>query len=157
MADLMRFMPELTGEETQYIGGILNNMTDEQAANFTFAYKAQRRVEATFRVMTLFSIGRFYLGQMGMGILYVCTFSLCYVGGILDLTNHKKILAEHNRQIAQRVLATTVPGMSVPFVAPAPYTPQPAAAVPPIAPQSPPTPAHPEPPMGVCALRIRAS
>ena len=143
MADLMRYMPELTGEEAQYVGGLLSNMTDEQAANFTFAYRGQRRVETTFIVLSIFSIGRFYLGQIGMGILYVCTGSLCFVGGIADLLNHKKILAKHNREIAQRVATTSMPMGFNPFSSPMPYVPSqtpPAAPVPTTAPEPPPAP-----------------
>ena len=135
MADLIRYMPELAGEEAQYVGSLLANMTDEQAANFTFAYRSQRRAETTFLILSMFSLGRFYLGQIGMGILYVFTASLCFVGAIADLINHKKIVSEYNKTVAQKVMTTIAP-MANPFAQPAPYPPP--AQMPPAAPVQPP-------------------
>lgn len=135
MADLTRFMPELAGEEAQHVGSLLVNMSDEQAASFTFSYRSQRRAETTFLILTMFSLGRFYLGQIGMGILYVFTASVCFVGAIADLVNHKKIIAEYNRQVAQRLAGTA--GFS-PFAAPPAYAPpQTPQAAPPV-PSTPP-------------------
>ena len=130
MADLTRHMPELTGEEAQYIGSLLADMSDEQATSFTFAYRSQRRVELTFLIMTVFHIGRFYLGHIGMAIAYLVTFSFCGIGWIADLINHKKLVADYNKSVAQRLVNTlSATGVSSPAPA-APYTP----------PQTPPTP-----------------
>ena len=104
MADLVRYMPELAGEEAQHVGNILSGMTDEQAANFTFAYRGQRRVEMTFLLMTFFHIGRFYLGQTGMAVGYLVTFSFCFIGLIADLLNHKKLIADYNKAVADRLI-----------------------------------------------------
>ena len=38
----------------------------------------------------LLAIDRFYLGQIGMGILKLLTFGFCMVGGILDIISAQK-------------------------------------------------------------------
>lgn len=144
MADLVRYMPELAGEEAQYVGGILANMTDGEASYFTFAYRGQRRVEMTFLLMTIFHVGRFYLGQTGMAVGYLVTFSFCFIGLIADLLNHKKLVADYNKAVADRLVATIgVPGTATPYaptqqISPVPPTPTTAEPAP-----SPPTESEP--------------
>jgi hypothetical protein len=40
-----------------------------------------------------------------MGILYVFTFGLCYIGTIIDLINNKKMALEANREVIQECVA----------------------------------------------------
>ena len=44
-------------------------------------------------------IQRFITGQIGMGILYLLTLGLCYIGTIIDLINYKKLTLERNKEI----------------------------------------------------------
>ena len=44
-------------------------------------------------------IQRFITGQIGMGILYLLTLGLCYIGTIIDLINYKKLTLERNQEI----------------------------------------------------------
>ncbi|WP_461486868.1 TM2 domain-containing protein, partial [Pedobacter sp.] len=44
-------------------------------------------------------IQRFVVGQIGMGILYILTCGLCFIGTIIDLINHKQITFEHNQRM----------------------------------------------------------
>jgi TM2 domain-containing membrane protein YozV len=48
-------------------------------------------------------IQRFYLGQIGMGILYLFTGGLCLIGTIMDLVNNKTLTNEFNQKAAQEV------------------------------------------------------
>ena len=48
-------------------------------------------------------IQRFYLGQIGMGILYLFTYGLCLIGTIMDLVNNKSLTNEFNQKAAQEV------------------------------------------------------
>ena len=43
---------------------------------------------------------RFITGQIGMGLLYLFTVGLCFVGSIMDLINHKDLAMEYNRKMA---------------------------------------------------------
>jgi len=49
-------------------------------------------------------IQRFMIGQMGMGILYLLTGGLCFIGTIIDLVNYKKLTFEYNQEAANRVI-----------------------------------------------------
>ncbi|MDB5115968.1 MAG: hypothetical protein JWQ79_1460, partial [Mucilaginibacter sp.] len=43
---------------------------------------------------------RFIVGQIGMGILYLFTIGLCFIGSIMDLVNHKTLALEYNQKMA---------------------------------------------------------
>jgi TM2 domain-containing membrane protein YozV len=106
-------MPELEGEEMMFVGGLVGEMTDTQADTFAVAYRAQRRDPTNVLLLTLLGfvvvagVGRFYLGQIGMGLLYLFTAGFCFIGTIIDVVSHKKLTFEYNSVKAQ-VLATMV-------------------------------------------------
>jgi TM2 domain-containing membrane protein YozV len=45
--------------------------------------------------------------QIGLGIIYLLTLGLCFIGTIVDLINYQKIAFEYNTKIA-REIATMV-------------------------------------------------
>ena len=47
---------------------------------------------------------RFILGQIGLGILYLLTAGLCFIGTIVDLVNYKSLAYEYNVRIAHETL-----------------------------------------------------
>ena len=55
-------------------------------------------------------IQRFITGQIGMGILYLLTLGLCYIGTIIDLINYKKLTLERNQEI---ILQEVLPMLQV--------------------------------------------
>jgi TM2 domain-containing membrane protein YozV len=115
MADIMRLMPDLEGEEMLFVGGLVKEMTDDQAQSFAVAYRAQRRDPTNVLLLTLLGfvilagVQRFYLGQIGMGLLYLFTAGFCFIGTIIDVINHKKLAFEHN-QLKAQTIATMVKG-----------------------------------------------
>ena len=42
---------------------------------------------------------RFIIGQIGMGILYLFTIGLCFIGSIVDIVNHKELAIEYNQRM----------------------------------------------------------
>lgn len=109
MADVVRYMPELEGEEMLNVQNLLAPMTDDQAATFTAAYRGQRRDPSTVMLLTLLGfiviagVQRFYVGQIGMGLLFLFTAGFCLIGTIVDLVNHKKLAYEYNRGKARDI------------------------------------------------------
>ena len=109
MADVLRYMPELEGEEMLYVQNLLDPMTDDQAMTFAAAYRGQRRDPSTVMLLTLLGfialagVQRFYIGQIGMGLLYLFTAGLCFIGTIVDLVSHKKLAFEYNRRKAHDI------------------------------------------------------
>ena len=100
-------MPELEGEELLFVGNLVKGMTDTQADTFAIAYRAQRRNPSTVLLLTLLGfvfiagVGRFYLEQVGMGLVYFLTGGFCGIGTIIDVVNYRKLTFEHNSLKAQ--------------------------------------------------------
>ena len=109
MADIARIMPELEGEELLFVGNLVKGMTDTQADTFAITYRARRREPMTVLLLTLLGfvgiagVGRFYLEQIGMGLLYFLTAGFCFIGTIIDVVNYQKLSFEYNALKAQAI------------------------------------------------------
>jgi TM2 domain-containing membrane protein YozV len=112
MADILRVMPELEGEELLYVRGLVEPMTDDDAVLFANAYRSQRRDSTNVLLLTLLGfvvlagLQRFYVGQIGMGIAYLLTAGFCFIGTIIDLINHKSLALKYNQEKAANIVAT---------------------------------------------------
>ena len=47
---------------------------------------------------------RIILGQVGLGILYILTVGLCFIGTIVDLVNYKSLAYEFNIKMAHETI-----------------------------------------------------
>ena len=109
MARAIELFPELHGMELEHIQGIVGPMSDDEAKTFINVYRARRKRPEDiliFSVLGLFLIPglqRFFLNQIGMGILFFFTIGLCFVGSIIDLVNYQKLTFEYNLRVAQEV------------------------------------------------------
>jgi TM2 domain-containing membrane protein YozV len=112
MADILRVMPELEGEELLYVRNLVEPMTDDDAVLFANAYRSQRRDSTNVLLLTLLGfvvlagLQRFYVGQIGMGIAYLLTAGFCFIGTIIDLINHKSLALKYNQEKAANIVAT---------------------------------------------------
>jgi TM2 domain-containing membrane protein YozV len=120
MANVLKHLPELEGMELGYIQGILKNMNDEQASLFAQVYRARRKDSQMVLVLALLGffgfagLHRFILGQIGLGILYLLTLGLCFIGTIVDLVNYKSLAYEYNIRIAHETLSLMSHGVAIP-------------------------------------------
>ncbi len=109
MPKVIKYLPELEGDEQLNVATLLKNMTDDQAEQFAHVYRTRRRDTTTTLILALLGlfvvagVHRFYLGQVGMGLLYLFTGGLCLIGTIVDLVNHKKLTWEYNQKQALEV------------------------------------------------------
>src|ERR1700755_2205891 len=98
--------PGITPEEMNYLQQGTADLTESQKKNFYMAYSAKRKSEQDMLIFSLVGLflvpglQRFIVGQIGMGLLYLFTIGLCFIGSIVDLVNHKSLAAEYNRKIA---------------------------------------------------------
>ncbi len=112
MADIMRVMPELEGEELMYVRDLVEPMTDDDAILFANAYRSQRRDSTNVLLLTILGfvvlagLQRFYVGQIGMGIAYLLTAGFCFIGTIVDLINHKSLALKYNQEKAANIVPT---------------------------------------------------
>ena len=109
MSKVIRYMPELTGDEQVRVAQWMKTMSDEQAEHFAHVYRQRRKDETTTLITALIGlvvvagVHRFYLGQIGMGLLYLFNGGLCLIGTIVDLVNHKSLTAKYNMAQADEV------------------------------------------------------
>ena len=112
MADIVQILPELEGEEMLFVANLIKDMSDDQARNFAIAYRSQRRDPTNVLLLTLLGfivlagVQRFYLQQIGMGLLYLFTIGFCFIGTIIDLVNHKSLAFKYNQEKAQTIAMT---------------------------------------------------
>lgn len=111
MPNVLQLMPTLEGDEMLYVQELIKDMNDSQVQQFAIAYMARRKDPSNILIFTVIGfvgfagIQRFLLNQIGMGILYLLTLGLCYIGTIVDAVNHKKLAFEYNSKQAQQVAA----------------------------------------------------
>lgn len=111
MINIVNLMPDLEPDEMAYVQNIVQDMTDGQVQQFASIYRSRRKepllVLATALVgfFGVAGIHRFLLGKIGMGILYLLTGGLCFIGTIIDLINYKRMAFEYNVREAQLVRA----------------------------------------------------
>lgn len=103
---LSALLPNLEAEEAVFIKNITHDMTDESFNNFLMIYRGKRRDPQLILLTTVLGfvvvagVQRFLLGQIGMGILYLLTGGLCFIGTIYDLVNYKSMVNTYNQQMA---------------------------------------------------------
>jgi TM2 domain-containing membrane protein YozV len=110
MANVLRHLPELEGMELGYIQGLMKSMDEDQASLFAQVYRARRKDSQMILILTLLGffgfagLHRFILGQIGLGILYILTLGLCFIGTIVDLVNYKSLAYEYNIKVAHETM-----------------------------------------------------
>lgn len=109
MARMYEYLPELEGDEALYVTKLFDSMDEDQAKLFSQVYRARRRDPMTILILIIIGffgvagIHRIFIGQIGMGILYLLTAGLCLVGSIVDVINYKNLAFEANREIAREI------------------------------------------------------
>ena len=98
-------LPNLDPEEAVFIQNSTKQLSDDDFNQFIMIYKGKRRDPQLILITTLLGfvvvagVQRFLVNQIGMGILYLLTAGLCFVGTIIDLINYKKMALEYNQQM----------------------------------------------------------
>jgi len=109
MNKILKYMPELEGEEYMWIERLTEQMDESQLQQFASVYRSRRRDVQNVMIFSIVGLvaipglQRFYLGQIGMGILYLFTAGLCFIGSIMDLVNYKAKAFEYNQRVADEV------------------------------------------------------
>jgi len=110
MSRLLQYLPEIQGEEFLYLERLTEQMDENQLQTFAVVYRGRRRDPQNVLLLTILGfvvlagLQRFYVGQIGMGILYLLTGGLCLIGTIIDLINHKDLAKEYNMRVADEVV-----------------------------------------------------
>lgn len=111
MSNVIEHLPELEGDEQLYVAELINNMPDEEARRFARVYRERRKDPQLILLLALVGfvaiagVHRFVIDEIGMGLLYLFTAGLCFIGTIIDVVNYKDIAFRYNRRQADEVLA----------------------------------------------------
>lgn len=106
----MSLLYDTTPEELIQIDANTKGFSDDQLRQFVMIYRTKRKDEQTILLCCLLGliffagIHRFVMGQIGMGILYLLTGGLCFIGTIVDAINHKQLTLEFNSRMIVETL-----------------------------------------------------
>ncbi|MFO8001167.1 MAG: TM2 domain-containing protein [Marinilabilia sp.] len=110
MERIYRLMPEADMEEAYYLDNLLKEKSEQQVKDFLSVYRSRRRdpqitlITALIGFLGVSGVHRFLLNQIGMGILYLLTAGLCFIGTIVDLVNYRNLTLEYNQNMANRLM-----------------------------------------------------
>ena len=96
----------ISPEEIALIQQATSELNDDQKRNFFMIYSGKRKSPQDMLIFCLLGtfvipgLQRFIIGQIGMGILYLFTAGLCFIGSIVDLINYKSLAQEYNKKMA---------------------------------------------------------
>ena len=108
---ITHYLPELEDNERAFIQQLTEGMSHEQAQLFASAYRQRRKdphtvlLTAIVGLVAIPGLQRFWLGQVGMGFLYLFTWGLLLVGTISDLVRYKMLAFSYNQTVAQQIFA----------------------------------------------------
>lgn len=104
---VFRFLPQIDMEEAMMVDRFTHDLNDNDMQRFAAMYSTRRKDAQMILLMALIGflglsgVHRFVMGQIGMGVLYLFTVGLCFIGTIVDLVNHRQLTLEHNTNMAQ--------------------------------------------------------
>lgn len=104
--NLLYNLKGITAEEYSFVQHVMTGMNEQQSQTFLSFYAGKRRNPDELLLFTLLGlfvlagVQRFVIGQIGMGILYLFTCGLCFIGTIFDAVNYKNLANEHNNTMA---------------------------------------------------------
>ena len=107
----MSLLYDTTPEELIQIDINTKEFSSEQLQQFVMIYRTKRKDPQTILLCCLLGLvflaglHRFIMGQIGMGILYLFTGGLCFIGTIVDAINHKELALEYNQKMIGETLA----------------------------------------------------
>jgi len=96
----------ITAEELSLLQQATAGLTENQQKYFYMIYSGKRKSPQDMLIFCIIGmflvpgLQRFITGQIGMGILYLFTAGLCFIGSIVDLVNHKQLALEFNQKMA---------------------------------------------------------
>ena len=107
----LRYVPEAKGNEMFFLDERLKDLSDQDAADFANIYRSRRRDPNIILITTLLGfvvvagVQRFLTNNIGLGILYLFTAGLCFIGTIVDAINYENIAFDYNMRVAEETLS----------------------------------------------------
>jgi hypothetical protein len=105
----LAYFPKITSEEYSFILPLIERLSEQKAKEFLSLYSENRYDVQTYILFSalgfVFTSGlqRFYVGEWALGILYMFTCGLFFIGTIVDLVQAKEKIGTLNRIKAQAI------------------------------------------------------
>ena len=96
----------VSAEEIGFLQQATAGLDENQQKYFYMVYSGKRKSPQDMLIFCIVGLcvvpglQRFITGQVGMGLLYLFTVGLCFIGSIVDLVNHKDLAMEYNKKVA---------------------------------------------------------
>lgn len=109
---LLKYLYDISPEELSTINSRIKSYSDDQITQFCFIYRSKRKDPQLVLILCLIGlvgvagIHRFFIGHIGMGILYFFTAGLCFIGTIVDAINYKSLALEINSKMIAETMMT---------------------------------------------------
>ncbi|HRY31738.1 MAG TPA: TM2 domain-containing protein [Bacteroidales bacterium] len=103
-------LPNIDPAEIMFLQNITKEMSDDDKKKFFLIYQSRRRDPQMMLLLTLLGfvgvagIHRMMQGELGLGIVYLFTAGLCFIGTIIDIFNYKKLVNDYNQRVAAECL-----------------------------------------------------
>ena len=118
MPHITHYLPELQEPERTYIQSLIGRMSHEQLQVFASAYRQRRKdphtvlLTAIIGLVAIPGLQRFWLGQIGVGFLYLFTWGLLLIGSISDLVRYKTLALLYNQRVAREIATNMQDGLA---------------------------------------------
>lgn len=99
------------GKMTPMIINLINQRDEKFKNMFMVQFNSRSKSESTALILNALGcigvagIGRIYLGQTGIGILYLLTLGVLFIGTLIDFFRIGDIVATKNFEIANEIVA----------------------------------------------------
>lgn len=99
-------LPGIEQEELLWLEELTRDYSIETRQRFLAIYEGRRKDPQVILICCLVGligpagIHRFLINQVGMGVLYLLTIGLCWIGTIVDAINYRKLTWEYNKKAA---------------------------------------------------------
>ena len=111
MMYLMPYLLELSGSERIYIQNLIAQIPPHQAEVFLIEYRRRRKDPQTVLLAAVIGLvacpgfQRFWIGEVGIGLLFLFTAGFLAMGSIIDLCTYRTLARCHNEKVARKILA----------------------------------------------------
>ena len=111
MTYLMHYLLEFPPNEKIYLQNLISQLSAQHAEAFMMAYRSRRKDPQTVLLAAVIGLvacpgfQRFWLGEVGMGLLFLFTAGFLAMGSIIDLCTYRMLARCHNEKVARKILA----------------------------------------------------
>jgi TM2 domain-containing membrane protein YozV len=108
------YLPELDEPERTFIERLTAGMSHDSIQQFAAAYRQVRKDPQMLRLMAIIGIvavpglHRFWVGQIGIGFLYLLTWGLLLFGTITDIVKYRELAFAYNQRVAKRIATNLI-------------------------------------------------